>query len=446
MDGYELALAIHENEAFEDLKMLLMTSSAEFESSQALLSLGLSGYFTKPVTPSDLHDALLLVLDQDISNEEQQPVITSGYLRTLSREQVVPVEDLSGKLNVLLVEDNPINRMIVHGMLDAVKLTCTEVENGQLALDYLNDPANHGRVNLILMDCQMPVLDGYQTTESIRQGAAGEWAKDIPIIAMTAHALQGDKEKCLACGMNDFITKPVNEAQFHKALEKWASVTMDAGLSEHTQDEQDESIDSGAEDMNTARVIWPDNLTQIDPGNPPAFANFVPQFIAALKVFVDKGRDDIHALQSDFSNQQFAELGKRAHGLKGSTGNLGFMVLSHAAAEIEQAVKTEQAISALQMTTLKELYDKALLDAQAIIAANTAEKSESSAPWQETAVEIVSLLEESQLVGVELINALQQSDAPEQHLETIKAACEQLNNFEYDEALKLLQSLMAAEG
>lgn len=440
MDGYELALSIHEDERLANLKMLLMTSSSEFENSKALLSLGLSGYFAKPVTPSDLHDALLVVMDRRAEETEEQTVITSGYLKTLSRESTEDFTDLQEKLNILLVEDNAINRMIVHGMLEAMQLKCTEVENGQEAIDYLNTHENKGKINLILMDCQMPILDGYQTTEQIRAGNAGAWATNIPIIAMTAHALQGDKEKCLACGMNDFVTKPVNEQQFREALKRWADYNPDS-LSP-SSDSQTDTTDQGDNNMTTQGLKWPDNLKLIDPAQPPAFANYVPQFIAALTVFAEKAHEEMRLFQSDFASQDLTDLGKRAHGLKGSTGNLGFMALSQLAAEIEQAVKADETISALQITELKDLYERAMLDAQSIIQANTAETSKTGKPWREIAQEIMTLLEQSQLVSVELIQDLQASDVPPEHQQALQSVGEQLNNFEYDDALKLLQEIM----
>jgi two-component system sensor histidine kinase/response regulator len=120
---------------------------------------------------------------------------------------VLPQVSLQGR-RILLAEDNEVNQKITRRVLERVGATVAVVDTGQAAIEYLVSSS----VDAVLMDCQMPVLDGYEATRRIRQGAAGPQAAGLPIIAVTAHALTGDRERCLAAGMSDYLTKPINPA------------------------------------------------------------------------------------------------------------------------------------------------------------------------------------------------------------------------------------------
>lgn len=135
-----------------------------------------------------------------ISEKETEPLETSKQ----------PIRSWNNKVNILLVEDNIVNQQIVSVMLKKHDLVITLATNGQQAIDKLNKSDKKTAYDLILMDCQMPVMDGYSAAQLIRSGGAGTQYKDIPIIALTANAMQGDREKCIKAGMNDYLSKPVN--------------------------------------------------------------------------------------------------------------------------------------------------------------------------------------------------------------------------------------------
>jgi len=123
---------------------------------------------------------------------------------------------------VLLVEDNAINQMVAVNVIESIGLAVTVASNGKEALDVLRKSNEGGwAFTLVIMDCQMPEMDGYEATKQIRQGKAGNENINIPIIAMTANAMQGDKEKCLQAGMSDFLTKPVDREKLVDKLAHW---------------------------------------------------------------------------------------------------------------------------------------------------------------------------------------------------------------------------------
>ena len=166
---------------------------------------GQVGFLTKPVKRIRLLHEVLFALDVDGAETGSSAGQESGTLPSAQ------------KLRILLVEDVKINVMVAMGFINALGHVLDTAENGLIALEKL-------RVNdydLVLMDCQMPEMDGYQCTALIRSGKAGVRNPKIPIIAMTAHAMSGDREKCLEAGMNDYISKPIDAKLLAKAIRKW---------------------------------------------------------------------------------------------------------------------------------------------------------------------------------------------------------------------------------
>lgn len=124
-------------------------------------------------------------------------------------------------MRVLLVEDNAINQLVATTILEGEGLTVDVANNGKEALAFLQQPQQAKPYSLVVMDCQMPEMDGFETTKHIRSGAAGAHYQSIPIVAITANAMQSDKDKCLQSGMNDFLTKPIDQEKVILTLQKW---------------------------------------------------------------------------------------------------------------------------------------------------------------------------------------------------------------------------------
>ncbi len=169
---------------------------------------------TKPVKPSSLLDALLVCLTGSTRAE-----LAAGHAAPTSGAPASQPLPSDRQLDVLLVEDNPVNRKLALVMLSKLGVEAVVAENGAEALACLAKK----RYDLVFMDCQMPVMDGYEATRGIRAGRDGVLQRDIPIIAMTANAMTGDRETCLDAGMSDYIPKPIRKAQLQQALERWGS-------------------------------------------------------------------------------------------------------------------------------------------------------------------------------------------------------------------------------
>ena len=137
---------------------------------------------------------------------------------------ISPIPKLPDAKTILIVEDNIDNQTAIRQMIRQANGHCIFAENGADALTKLKESANQKEYySLIIMDCHMPVMDGFDTTKAIRQGAAGHCYRDIPIVALTAKAMDQDKEQCLDAGMDDYLSKPIQPDLFYHTINRWMS-------------------------------------------------------------------------------------------------------------------------------------------------------------------------------------------------------------------------------
>ena len=205
MDGFELARTIKSDPAIAATQLILLTSSGIRGDGARAQAAGVAAYLTKPVRQSQLFDCLTTVVSK--SSASSTPVTT-----LVTRHTLREAKHMSDKL-ILLAEDNIVNQKVAVRQLQKLGYRADAVANGREAIEALSRIA----YDLVLMDCQMPEMDGYEATAEIRRIEGTR--KHTPIVAMTAHALSGDREKSLAAGMDDHITKPVNPEQLSRVLE-----------------------------------------------------------------------------------------------------------------------------------------------------------------------------------------------------------------------------------
>ena len=212
MDGAELGAKIKGDPFLAPTRLMLLTSSGTRGDAKRFRRLGFAAYLVKPSSRSDLLDAL-----SEMAKGKTYRLITRHSLAE-ARATEGPARrlapDLEG-LRVLLVEDNVVNRKVVVKMLKKMGCAVTVAENGRVALDLIEERA----FDAVLMDCQMPVMDGYEAAREIRKRE--DAGSRIPIVALTANALKGDRESCLAAGMDDYITKPVKKDELAALLSRW---------------------------------------------------------------------------------------------------------------------------------------------------------------------------------------------------------------------------------
>ena len=195
MDGVTLARTIKDDVKQKDIYLVLLTSMGQCGDARQMEKIGFSACLTKPVRQSELFDCLSVVL----AGKNMWQAVRFNTRRTISKVR-------QGSTRILLVEDNTTNQQVALGILRKFGLRADAVADGSEAIHALETLP----YELVLMDVQMPVMDGLEATRQIRNPQSTVRNHQVPIIAMTAHALQGDRELCLEAGMNDYITKPVS--------------------------------------------------------------------------------------------------------------------------------------------------------------------------------------------------------------------------------------------
>ncbi|MGA2988809.1 MAG: response regulator, partial [Terriglobia bacterium] len=202
MDGFQLAEEIRKNPRFSGTTIMMLTSAGQRGDAARCREMGLEGYLTKPVSQAELWDALLRVAGSKRS-QAKPALVTRHSLREGGRS-----------LRILLAEDNEVNQLLAARLLEKQGHNVVTVVNGRAALEQLEKAA----FDLILMDIQMPDMDGFEATAAIRKEEEST-GKHLAIVAMTAHAMEGDRERCLAAGMDGYISKPIHARDLMDAIE-----------------------------------------------------------------------------------------------------------------------------------------------------------------------------------------------------------------------------------
>jgi len=239
---------------------------------------------------------------------------------------------VSSAFRILLVEDTPVNRDVATGMLEILGHHVSAVENGRLGVEA----AAQQPFDLILMDCQMPEMDGFAATAAIRQQEAlTDSRRHVPIIALTANAMEGDHARCLAAGMDDYLSKPFTVAQMHAILTKWLrpqSVTTnetDPTLSAQAVDTEPPA--AREEEPITAcidKTAWDAILSLQRPGRPDILSRVLATYLADSRLLVEQIRTAVQSQDSE-------ALSRAAHRLKSSSAQLGVLATAAHCKELE---------------------------------------------------------------------------------------------------------------
>jgi len=274
----------------------------------------------KPVKQSEVFEAVVEALQIEPSSEDTAEP-TDADRSTPNRQ-----------LNLLLAEDNKVNQRLARGILEKIGHNVTIVENGQLALEAIQQHA----FDLVLMDVQMPVMDGLEATAAIR-GLNDRKVAAIPIVAMTAHAMQGDREKCIDSGMDDYVSKPIRSQILAEILDRLAR-TRDLGSMSESQKNESASECSDQPVLTSATgdqrlVDWDAALAGVD-GDADLLRDVV-------EAFVEEADEMIGLILQSVASRDHKVLHRAAHTLKGTLMSVGAPGPSQTAGEIEQLAANE---------------------------------------------------------------------------------------------------------
>ncbi|WP_022942128.1 response regulator [Psychromonas hadalis] len=329
MDGAELGKILRSDKQFDDMKLVMMTSIASQNETQFFSDLGFNAYFPKPATTSDLFKALSVVID---NGDQVMPLVTHDYLASLTQEtKHNNINFDKSAIKILLVEDNKVNQMVALGILQEFGFSADIAEDGLQALNILKKNEGHESYQLIYMDCQMPIMDGYQTTQCIRQGDAGEQYKTMPIIAMTANAMEGERNKCLQAGMDDYISKPIDPQILESKLYQWLNIKTETTVNHSALINSKLPVESEG-----SLLTWHQESAL------QRLVNKQSLLISLIKTFIEEIPQKIVQLECAIKEQNREEVALLAHTIKGASANLSALKLAHYCFELEKCAKAEQ--------------------------------------------------------------------------------------------------------
>ena len=293
MDGLALTQKLQENPLFENIPRILLSSGTLIDEEQRR-ELGLKHSLMKPVRQSQLFDAI-----SDSFN-------TSKIKKSTLLSTDTHYADYHDK-KILVVEDNKVNQKVLLGILTKFKITPTVADNGKIALDLLvNDT-----FDLIFMDCQMPILDGYETTAAIRKMEQERSSDRQVVVALTAHAIAGEREKCVAAGMDDYLSKPIRRDQLATSMAHW----LGEGIANNSAVNIMPSDNCNKLTQPIADDIWDEvaTLKHLDSDK--------ELLVDMILLFREEMPDLISKLKMTENQKDLLELANVAHAIKGSAGH-----------------------------------------------------------------------------------------------------------------------------
>ena len=375
---------------------------------------------SKPVMPSVLLDSILTALGKPVAAKSRK----NFHSKHLS--------DIKQKIRgakILLVEDNEINQEVAIELLESNGIEVRLAENGLEALEKLDEEVFDG----ILMDCQLPVMDGYTATRKIREQ---DRFKDLPVIAMTANVLSGDKEKSMKAGMNDHIGKPVNPAEMFSIIGKWITPSKLTDFEKDISREDDDYIDiPDIDNIDTSKGL------SIVQNNKRAYLKILFKFSEMYNDFSNLFNDALNGSDSEAAT-------RCAHSLKSSAGNIGASALSQKAAVLETSCSKKEDISLIEkyrdevIESLLPVIENIDRFHESIIIPGDAEVPEiDKEEVKELLIRIRNLLEESDTEAISLIEELAKAAGKKQFEPGFKKFEAAAANYDFENALRELEKL-----
>ena len=424
MDGIETTKLIQTNSNLKQIPTVIMvTAYGREEATNAAVDVDLSCFLTKPVTPSALLDSIMLAMGREVSADSR--------VKAQQHEMSTDIRKLAGA-KILLVEDNEFNQELALELLTSKGLLVDLANNGVEALEMIQQASYDG----VLMDCQMPEMDGYEATRQLRQSLK---LTQLPILAMTANAMAGDRDKVLDAGMNDHIAKPINVNEMFSTMARWITPTnpVDFDTSE-TQEKGSVDVIPEIPHVDTDVGL---NISQ---GN-------TKLYLRLLRKFADTEASFPQRFENALENNVLEECERHAHTLKGLAGSIGAKELQTRALNLEQSCKGEgdkDAIPILLDELLAELSVvlqglERIADRKPSIASGELEQLD-VAKFEQLFGQLKELLEDDDTDANDIIDELLDTPGLVRHKDLLNKLAAAVGSYEFEDALEVLAELEIA--
>ena len=429
MDGIEASKRIKKHPRLSKIPAIIMvTNYGREEIMQKAEDAGLDGFLIKPVSPSVLFDAIMQAIGKDMPKRSH-----AAKKKALKTEALQHIRGA----RVLLVEDNEINQQVAREILVGGGIKVSLADDGQEAVDAVKK----NEYEAVLMDVQMPVMDGYEATTIIRSDPCFE---KLPIIAMTAHAMVGDREKSLEAGMNDHISKPIDPDQLFATLVKWIKPVERHYEPAPGVVDTDRDVEMALPEQ-IPGIDLASGLTRVG-GNQKLFLELLTKFRSTHSQAVNKIRQ---ALADGDSS-----LGERmAHTLKGVSGNIGANDLYMAARVMEMAIKNEDPddveglLDQLTLALEQVLVSIASLELDVGISTPTEEKLQGEdavlnvAELKPILIELAALLKGNDMEAVDRVKSLKKHLANTELTSEVRKLEKRVGQYDFESASECLTKI-----
>lgn len=345
MDGLQLAKIIASDSNLSKTRLMMLTSTYSNASQLERQNVGILRCANKPVRQRELLDIIL-----DVLQRSDKPV--KSEISARQAPSLLPTKNLM-QGNILLAEDNLVNQEVAKAMLAKLGFKVDIANDGQQALDFINKQ----RYDIILMDCQMPVMDGFEATTQIRK----QYGHTIPIVALTANATEDDRNHCIEAGMDDFLSKPYTLNQLNEVLTKWQTKneSNQAIMMTEPGNPKENSISPKLPLLNPVLL---DQIRSLDPSHGSELVNKI------LHAFLESAEGYVQLLNQAFLDNDAETIRKTAHTLKSSSANIGAEALSTIFKQIEAYGKSgELTLAESLRSEMLTLYQQVIIEVKVIL-------------------------------------------------------------------------------
>lgn len=431
MDGIETSRRIKQNLKLDRIPMIIMmTAFGREEIIKQSEQLNINAFLIKPVNESLLFNTILEVLGR-AATTAQIPIIKTG--------EATGDIDTRKHARILLVEDNVFNQQVASEILQHVGIRVDIANNGKEAIDAINQKA----YDLVLMDVQMPIMSGYEACAIIRKN---DKHKNLPIVAMTAHAVTGAREECLAAGMDDYLSKPIDPERLYQVLIKWIKADNPRLVSEGEGDHKKTNNPIGEATLPDCRpdIDVSEGVTRMM-GNEKRYRQLLLDFAKDYGLISEDIKSKL--IQKDY--QAISEL---AHMLKGVAGNLSIKSIEAVSAELETVFSQEQAPESNDeqlLTRFEQTLTAVILTINSLnenqLTEESGEKSETtSADAQTILIRMEELLKANNSDVEDYLEDLKNALPGSNWDEPLSILTESIDHFDFEKALISLQSIIKA--
>jgi CheY-like chemotaxis protein/HPt (histidine-containing phosphotransfer) domain-containing protein len=309
-DGMQLGRDIRADSAIASTRLVLLTSIGTRGQARDAQDAGFAAFLTKPLRQSALHDCLVTLFGRPSDHPRSAPALITRHTLAEARS--------SRRARILVAEDNTTNQLVAVGLLERLGYRADVVANGREAVEAVG----RSRYDLVLMDCQMPEMDGFEATRAIRQS---EWpGRRLPILALTADATAQGREQCMGSGMDDYVTKPIDRGRLREALLRWLSPDLEA----------DPVATESPEPKAHPVALQLSQLCSIVGDDPAKIRRYFELFASTTGTLMDQ-------IGASIDRREAPGLRRLSHTLKGACGNIGAVEMAGLARQLEEAAAAE---------------------------------------------------------------------------------------------------------